>query len=138
MITLYNTDKELFFSDYKPISDIVKGLSCTDLLSLLENLENAINNACANNSPLLETALYSDIAALKKHIIILCIKSYGSGTIAGFICNTKYSEIDKAVNKTLYYLYHAETEELYTLETDMESIKNLIIHCYKTKDTYSL
>jgi len=138
MFTLYNTDKELFSCDYKPIQGILQGLSCTDILSLLENLESAIDNASVNGSYILENALYDDIATVKKQYITTVVKSYSSGYIAPIIGSTKYRDIDNAVNKTLYHLYHAETEELYNLSTDPDNIHSLIVECYHRPDIYGL
>ena len=80
--------------------------------------------------------LYDSVVRLVKSILTSVISSYGSGTVAAIIGNTKYAEIDRAVNKTLYFLFHAEPEELHGLETDGESIAELIRTCYKRKDIF--
>lgn len=135
MFKLYpDTEKELYFDiDYKPIENIIANLDNTGLIELLDNLYSALDNAYCYNAALLENALYDDIVTVKKHILINCIKSYSSGTIAGFIDNTKYTEIDNAVNKTLFYLFNTEDENIFPLSVDMEGIKNLVCTCYHDK-----
>ena len=131
MYKLYNdTEKELFYEkDYKPLPKLYT-LSFTELIELCENLENAIENACMYGSALLENALYDDIVTVKRYTLSSIINSYSSGTIAGFIGNTKYTEIDKAVNKTLFYLFNTDDENISPLSVDMEGIKSLVCTCY--------
>ena len=134
MYKLYNdTEKELFYEkDYKPLPKL-SSLSFTDLIELIENLENAIENACLYGGALLENALYDDIVIVKRYTLSMLINSYSSGTIAGYIGNTKYLQIDKAVNKTLYYIFNCENENIYSLSVDNETIKKLIVDCYMDK-----
>ena len=119
MYKLYDTEKELFLSDYKPIDSVIKILDNTGLIELLDNILQAFDNAILYHSELLSMALYDNIVTIKKRILMSCISAYGSGTIASFIGKTKYKEIDKAVNKTLYYLYHAKEENIFMLSVDM-------------------
>lgn len=133
MYKLYNdTEKELFFDDYKPLPTLYK-LSITDLVELIENLENACENACMYGSALLENALYDDIVIVKRYTLSTIIKSYSSGTISGYINNTKYVNIDNAINKTLYYIFNCDDQDIYQLSVDNETIKNLVIECYTNK-----
>lgn len=131
MTNLYDTNKELFFDDYKPIDNLIKGMNITELLSLLDNLENAIDNAFSYHSELLTMSLYDDIVLLKKRILFINIQAMSSGTVAGIIGNTKYNQIDKAINKTLSFLFNAEPENIFPLKTDYEGITSLIKECYK-------
>ena len=136
MIKLYpDTERELYFdTDYKPITGLLSGLNNTELIELLENLENAFDNAYMYNADLLSMALYDDIVEVKKKILIDSVKSFSSGTIAGFIGNTKYMQIDIAINKTLMFLFHAEEEDIFPLSVDMEGIKKFVCDCYKNKE----
>ena len=68
MFTLYDTEKELTISDYRPISGLITGKTAQQLIDILENLENAIDNASIYHSDLLETALFNDIVLIKKSI----------------------------------------------------------------------
>ena len=136
MIKLYDTEKELFFDDYKPITGIINGLNCTEQIELLDNLVNALDNAYSYHSELLASALYNYIAQLKRQIPLFSIKTSGAGTIANYINSTKYAQIDKAINKTLLFLYNAENTELFPLQVNAEGIKNLVLTCYKNKDIY--
>lgn len=52
---LYNTEKELFMSDYKPLSAL-RGVSLPELYELLDNIEKAIENAWLNGNDLLAIA----------------------------------------------------------------------------------
>lgn len=78
--------------------------------------------------------LLFDIAKQKKSILIDLICSYGSGTIAGFINNSKYTEIEKAIEKALFYILHATDEQLNSISIDNESISKLIAHCYQEQE----
>lgn len=131
MTNLYDTNKELFFDDYKPIDNLIKGMNTTELLSLLDNLENAIDNAFSYHSELLTMSLYDDIVLLKQRILFINIQAMSSGTVAGIIGNTKYNQIDKAINKTLSFLFNTEPENIFPLKTDYEGITSLIKECYK-------
>lgn len=133
MILYNDTEKELFYNtDYKPLPKL-SGLSFQSLYELLDNLYSAADNASINGATLLENALYDDIVELKKYILTNTIKSYSSSTIAGIIGNTKYNQIDIAVNKTLLYLYNTEPENIIDIYTDPQGIADIIIHCYKDK-----
>lgn len=129
----HDTEKELFFDDYVPLpsfkSETISGLS-----ELLENLSDAAGNAFINGSVLLENALYDDIVTVKRQLLSMIISSYSSGTVAGIIGSNKYTLIDRAVNKTLVFIYHTESEQLHGIETDPESIAQLIVNCYHNKD----
>lgn len=130
-----DTERELYFdTDYKPITGLLSGLNNTELIELLKNLENAFDNAYMNNADLLSIALYDDIVEVKKKILIDSVKSFSSGTIASFIGNTKYLQIDRAINKTLVFLFHAEEEDIFPLSVDMAGIKKLVCDCYKKQD----
>ena len=112
-----------------------KNMDITKQMEYLEELEKQEQQAteCHNDMELI--GLYDSVVRLKKSILINCVSSYGSGTIANIIGNTKYTQIDKAVNKTLLYLYHAEDEELHNLQVDGEGIAKLILKCYKARET---
>ena len=131
MIIYNDTEKELSMNDYRPLPDI-NNLSCTDLIELLENLYQASKNAFNYHSELLENELYNDIITVQKKRIIDCLLYSDSGCIARIIGNTKYTEIDKAVQYTLDYINDTEKENaLYILLTDPCNIENLIQAAYK-------
>lgn len=133
MYKLYNdTEKELFFDDYKPLP-LLCVRSFDELFDLVENLENAIENACLYGSALLENALYDDIVKVKRYTLSSLVSNCSSGTIAGYINNTKYINIDRAVNKTLYYIFNCEDEDIYNLSVNVETIEKIIVECYKDK-----
>ena len=134
MYKLYSdTEKELFYeTDYKPLPKLYT-LSFTELIELCENLENACDNAYCNHADMLCSALYDDIVIVKRYAMSSIINSYSSGTIAGFIGNTKYIQIDRAVNKTLYYIFNCEDEDIYNISVDAETIKNIIVECFLDK-----
>ena len=129
----HDTEKELFFDDYMPLPSF-KGETVPGLSELLDNLQDAAGNAFVNGSALLENALYDDIITVKRQLLSMIVSSYSSGTIAGIIGSNKYLLIDRAVNKTLMFSYHAEPEQLYGTGTDSESIAQLIVNCYRNKD----
>ena len=63
-----DTEKELFFeTDYKPLPAL-RGISLASLRELLENLENAQENAWLYGAELLEMALDMDIRKVKMYI----------------------------------------------------------------------
>ena len=64
MFILYDTEKELTISDYKPISCLITGKTVQQLIDILENLESALDNASIYHSELLELALSNDIIFL--------------------------------------------------------------------------
>lgn len=133
MYKLYNdTEKELFFDDYKPLP-LLYVRSFDELFDLVENLENAIENARLYGSDLLENALYDDIVTVKRYTISSLVSNCSSGTIAGYINNTKYINIDRAVNKTLYYIFNCEDEDIYNLSVNVETIEKIIVECYTDK-----
>ena len=131
MIIYNNTEKELSMNDYRPLPDI-NNLSCTDLIELLENLYQASENAFMYHSELLQAALYDDIITVQKQRITDNLRFMSSGYIARIIGNTKYTEIDKAVQYTLDYINDTENENaLYILLTDPCNIESLIQAAYK-------
>ena len=65
MLNLYDTEKELFFTDYKPIPTL-STLTNEELTILLDNLVKASDNACIYHSELLELALLEDIEMVKQ------------------------------------------------------------------------
>ena len=133
MYKLYNdTEKELFFDDYKPLP-LLYVRSFDELFGLIENLENAIENACLYGSALLENALYDDIVTVKRYTLSSLVSNCSTGTIAGYINNTKYINIDRAVNKTLYYIFNCEDEDIYNLSVNVETIEKIIVECYTDK-----
>ena len=103
-------------------------------IMLLSELRQQEDKAETEHNDLELIGLYDSVVRLVKSILTTIISTYGSGTIAGIIGSTKYAEIDKAINKALSYLFHAEPEELHDLETDNASIADLIRTCYKQKD----
>ena len=128
-----DTTKELNFdTDYIRIRDMINTFKLADIPAIIDNVEEALENAFINHSELLENALYMDIAALKKWYIVRMISCSSSGTIANYINNTTYRQIDRAVNNTLLYLFEKATEEeLYNLSTDPEGIKNVVFTHWK-------
>ena len=125
-------DKELCFdTDYMPITDKINTFPLHDIPDIIENLSQALENACIYHAELLEIALYSDIAALKKWYVIRLVSCTSSGTIASYIGNNAYKMIDKAVNNTIVYLSDmASEEQLYNIDTDPHGIKSIIVQCY--------
>lgn len=114
MFTLYpDTEKELFYdTDYKPLP-CLDNLQSIDIISLLENLYIAIDNAFSYHSELLTMALYDDIISLQKYRMELYIKTISSGHIASVINNNKYIEIDKALMAAMKHLSKRYTEDSY-------------------------
>lgn len=68
MIIYPDTEKELFISDYMPISVSLKAETITSLQELLDNLEKAQENAWIYGSDLLLMAITSDIDKVEKTI----------------------------------------------------------------------
>ena len=108
----------------------------TSDIMLLSELKKQESTAEEEHNDFELIGLYDSIVRLIKSILTDVISSYGSGTVAAIIGNTKYAEVDRAVNKTLYFLFHAEPEELHSLEVDNASIAELIRTCYKKKDIF--
>ena len=61
MIIYKDTEKEMFFSDYKPLPVSLRDIPLPGLYELKNNLENAIDNAFSYHSELLSMALQVDI-----------------------------------------------------------------------------
>lgn len=106
----------------------------TSQIELLHQLREKEDISESNHAELELLELYDSVVRLVKSILTTCICSYGSGTIAGIIGNTRYTEIDKAINKTLLYLYHAEPEQLHDLQVDAAGIADIIRNCYHNKN----
>jgi hypothetical protein len=68
MIVYQNTEKELTFSDYKPLPVSLRGIDLSGLHELRDNIENAINNAISYHSELLSIALQMDINKVNMYI----------------------------------------------------------------------
>lgn len=130
MKTLYDTSKELYFENHIPVEKVCNGLCITELLDILDNLNAALDNAEVYNCSLLAMALYDDVTYVKRYILIEIIKTYSSGYVANIIDCTKYAQIDKAINKTLLYLYKTDETNIFPLQIDNTSIANLIKECY--------
>ena len=135
MFILYDTKKELTISEYKPISGLITGKTAQQLIDILENLENAIDNASIYHSDLLELALSNDVILIKRKLFSMSIHALSSGTIAGIIGSTKYLQIDIAVNKALQYTYNCDGSELLIMPYNYESVCNLVLECYTGKRT---
>lgn len=133
MFILYDIEKELTISDYKPISGLITGKAAQQLIDILENLENALDNASIYHSDLLELALSNDVILIKRKLFSMSIHTMSSSTIAGIIGNTKYSQIDIAVNKALQYTYNCDGSELLTVPYNYKSVCNLVLECYTGK-----
>ena len=128
-----DTTKELYYEDdYTPIQDRINTFRLHEIPGILENLYNALDNAYEYHAELLEQALYSDIAALKKKYVILFVFSCSSGTIAGYIGNSKHTAIEKAVDNTIIWASRKATvADLYTIDIDPEGIKAVVNKCYR-------
>ena len=111
------------------------GQDTTKQIELLNNLYKQEEQASIDGNSWLETAFYEDIASLVKSILTNIICSYGSGTIASIIGDTKYTQIDKAVNKALCFLFHAEEEFFHDFNVNAADIAKLIRQCYTAKET---
>ena len=133
MFILYDTKKELTISDYKPISGLITGNTVQQLIDILENLENALDNASIYHSDLLELALSNDVILIKRKLFSMSIHTMSGGTIAGIIGNTRYSQIDTAINKALQYTYNCDGGELLIIPYNYESVCNLVLECYTGK-----
>ena len=109
-------------------------MDITSKLQLLESLRFQEEQADINHSDMELIGLYDRIVPLVKSIVSDLVQSYSSGYIGRIIGNTKYSQIDKAYNNTIHYLYNRITEtELHDLSIP-EGIDSLILKCYKAKD----
>lgn len=108
-------------------------INITQAIEQLERLIEQEQEAESNHADMELIGLYDNISELKKQILVSLISSYGSGTIASFIGNTKYQQIDRAVSKTMYFLFHAEPEELHDLQVDNAGIAALVKKCYMDK-----
>ena len=108
-------------------------MNVTQAIEQLERLIEQEQEAESNHADMELIGLFDTISELKRQILVSLVSSYGSGTIAGFIGNTKYSQIDKAVSKTMYFLFHAEPEELHDLQVDNAGIAALVKRCYMDK-----
>jgi hypothetical protein len=106
-------------------------MNITEQIENLERLEEQEQDAFMNHADMEAAGIYTDIVNLKKRILPALVSSYGSGYIANIIGSTKYAQIDKAVNKTLAYLYHAEDEKIHDIPVNAEAVTNLIKACYK-------
>ena len=134
MILYPNTEKELFFSDdYKPLPDL-KTLDYTGIMELLENVVQACYNAIDNGAGMLEIALCEDIIEINKYRFIDYLSFVSSGRIAIIIGNSKYTEIDKAVNAALQYINDNE-ECLLDIGIDNAGIEEIIRKAYKQKES---
>ena len=103
----------------------------------LEQLEQAEQEAFLNHADLQAITIYDDIVELKKKMLTDYIMQLSSGTVALIISNSKYREIDNAINKTILYICEkADREELHDMKTDPEGIAELIRQCYKHKDKF--
>lgn len=111
-----------------------KGLSITEKLTILDDMEKQEEQAYIEHDDMRIIDIYDSIVGLKKDIITAIVSSYGSGYISGIIGSTKYVQIDKAVNKTLIYLFHATDEQLHDLSVDNASIAQLIAKCYRATE----
>ena len=111
-----------------------KGLSITEKLAILDDMEKQEQQAYMAHNDMELIAIYDSIVGLKKDIITGLVSSYGSGYISGIIGSTKYTQIDKAVNKTLLFLYNATEEQLHGLSVDNASIAQLITKCYRATE----
>jgi hypothetical protein len=109
-------------------------MSITEQIESLERLEEQEQNAFMNHADMEASGIYTDIVKLKRDILPTLVSSYGSGYIANIIGSTKYSQIDKAVNKTLAYLFHAEDEQIHDIPVNAESVANLVKACYKAPE----
>ena len=106
-------------------------MNITEQIENLESLEEQEQNAFMNHADMEAAGIYTDIVKLKKTILTTLVSSYGSGYIANIIGSTKYAQIDKAVCKTIAYLYHAEDEKIHDIPVNAEAVANLIKACYK-------
>lgn len=134
MIIYPDTEKELFFSDYKAIPD-PKTLNCTEIIETLENLYKAMENAFIYHSDLLSAAIADDIITVQKTRIELYLKTVSSGHIASVINNCKYSETDKAIAEAFNNLNDENFDEsmLLLMGTDPGMIDDYIRKCYEQR-----
>jgi hypothetical protein len=100
----------------------------------IKQIEQALEQAEINGSHMETTGLCEDLCRMKHQYLTMCVSSLSSGTIAGIIGDSRYTQIEKAVNKTLEYLnriYDESEPELVYIGIDCVSITNLISECYQ-------
>lgn len=125
-----DTEKELFYNtDYKPLPDL-KTLDYTDLMELLENVIQACYNAIDNGAGMFQIALSDDIITINRYRFIDYLSFVSSGHIALVIGNSRYKEIDKAVNAALRYIDN-NSECLLDIGKDNEGIEKIIRIAYQ-------
>lgn len=112
MIIYQDTEKELFFEDYKPIpkQEELQKLSCTELEELYQNIGEAEGNAASNNSALLEIALFDDLIRLYRERIRIFLCFTGSGSLAQYVKSAKYNYIEKAIANGFYWLNSTDND----------------------------
>ena len=131
MFKLYeNTEKELFFEDYKPLPDL-DNLSFTEINDLIENLYQAADNACCYHSELLELALCDDIMTVNRKRLYNYLCTVSSGHIAMVIGSTKYSDIDKALLAAWEFYNNAEDENFMAFDTGNADMERIIKEQYQ-------
>ena len=79
MIIYTDTEKELFISDYTPISVSLKAETITSLRELLDNLEKAQENAWIYGSDLLLMAISGDIKKVEMYIKMKTLQAKKQG-----------------------------------------------------------
>ena len=126
MIILYPMPESVkSMDDYMPIPE---GLNITESIGLIENLYAALDNAFSCHSELLSNCIYDDIVKLKTDVFLTLIRSYSSGRIASIIGSNKYSDTDKAAEKTVSFIMEADPEQIEQL--DISDIDSVILRCY--------
>ena len=125
-----DTEKELEFSDYRPLPNLDK-LSFTDIAALTENLYDAAGNACAYGSALLEIALCDDIEKVNRKRFENYLRTVSSGHIAAIIGSTKYSDIDKALLAAWKFYNDAESVDFLDWKLGNETIEKIIQEQYQ-------
>ena len=125
-----DTNKELFFEQYKPLPDLER-LDVTSIEQLYDNLLADADNAFAYGNDLLSIALYDDIVTVKRHLLRIFTVTMSSGTIAGIIGSTKYNDIYKALYSTIEYQEKASDENIYNLSIDYSGLCQLIKGCFE-------
>jgi len=124
-----DTNKELFFEQYKPLPDLEQ-LDVTSIEQIYDNLLAAIDNAFVYGNELLSIALYDDIVTVKRHLLRIFTVTMSSGTIANIICSTKYNDIYKALLLTIEYQEKASDESIFNQSIDYCGLCQLIKSCY--------
>lgn len=105
-----------------------------DLPKQIKQVQDKLEQAEMEGAYMETVALCEDLCELKHRYLTLCISSMSSGTIAGIIGDSRYTQIEKAVNNTLEYLnriYDESEPELVYIGIDCVSITNLISECYQ-------